>query len=498
MQMQSILETKGITKYFPGIRALNNVSIKVRTGEVHALIGENGAGKSTLIKIITGVYQPDGGEIILKGKKVAFKNPLDSQESGIAVIHQEATMFLERSVMENVFMGHHIKKRGLIDWKEMRSRTIGLLEKLELDLDPDTAVKNLSIAQRHMVEIVKALSFDVQVVIMDEPTSALTLKEVEDLYKIIRRLREEGKAVIFISHKFDEIKKIADYFTVLRDGEYIGEGKVSETSMDEIIKMMVGRDLKLLFPKKGSEQGDSVLEVEGLSREGEYENINFKLHEKEILGFFGLVGSGRSELMHSIFGINTPSKGVIKINNKKVMFHNAGDAMDKGIAYVPEDRQEQGAVVEMNINENITLPIIDSLSPSSFLNNKSQYEVTDKYGKLMEIKSAGWSQAVETLSGGNQQKVVLAKWLATNPKILILDEPTKGIDVATKAAVHRFMVELAEQGFALIMVSSELPEVLGMSDNIIIMREGRIVNKFSRNEASSEEIIKAATGNIAV
>lgn len=492
----SILETRKISKYFPGHLALDKVSIRIRLGEVHALIGENGAGKSTLIKILTGVYQPDSGEIYLNGKKVTFKNPLESQTAGIAVIHQEATMFLERTVTENIFMGHHIKRNGLLDWKQMKQKTRNLLEKLELDIDPDTHVKNLSIAQRHMVGIVKALSFDVDIVIMDEPTSALTLKEVEDLYKIIKQLKNENKAVIFISHKFEEIKRIADYFSVLRDGIYIGEGKVSETTMDNIITMMVGRNLNLLFPKFETEPGEVILEALNLSKKDEYQDISFKLHKREILGFFGLVGSGRTELMHSLFGIEKPDKGSIKIDNKIIKYKNSEDAMKKGVAYVPEDRQIQGAILKMNIQKNITLPIIDQISKLSILNNNKEKSISDEYGKSMEIKASGWDQLVETLSGGNQQKVVLAKWLATNPKILILDEPTKGIDIATKAAVHKIMSELAKQGFAIIMVSSELPEIIGMSDNIIVMREGRIEKKFSRENAQAEEIIKAATGNI--
>ena len=493
-----ILELTGIEKFFPGIKALDKVNFKIRPGEVHALIGENGAGKSTLVKILTGVYQPDGGTIFFNKKKVEFKSPLASQKIGISAIHQEATMFLELSVTENIFMAHQIKskKTKLLDWNEMRKKTKALLEKLEIEIDPDTKVKNLSIAQRHLIEIVKALSFDVKVIIMDEPTSALSLNEVEHLYKIVRQLKDEGKAIVFISHKFDEIFEITDHFTVLRDGCYIGEGKIKETSVDKIVTMMVGRSLKNLFPKANVKQGETVLKVENLTSTGVFKDISFELHEGEILGFFGLVGSGRSEIMRSIFGIDDISSGKIFIDGSETQIKNAKQAMKKGIAFVPEDRQSQGAIVKMSIKDNMTLPIIDKISFKSILNKKAEKEIAENYGKKLDVKAAAWDQLVESLSGGNQQKVVLAKWLATYPKILILDEPTKGIDVGTKAEVHKFMGELVKQGLSIILVSSELPEILGMSDNIIVIYDGKISAKYSKKEANENNIIKAATGNI--
>ena len=463
---------------------------------MHALIGENGAGKSTLVKILAGVHQPTAGTIIFNDKPVQFPSPQVSQQAGISAIHQEATMFLELSIAENIFMGHHIrnKSNGLLSWKEMKSKTQKLLDKIELDIHPDTKVKNLSIAQRHMVEVAKALSLNAKIVIMDEPTSALTLKEVEYLYKIIKKLKSEGKAIIFISHKFEEVFEIADYFTVLRDGKYIGEGRMADITVDKIVQMVIGRSLEQMYPKLEAEHGDIILKVENLTRIGLFKNMSFELHKGEILGFFGLVGAGRSEVMQTIFGIDSKTSGDVFINGEKVNIANPSDAMNHGLAYLPEDRQIQGAILAMNIRENITLPIIDRISRHIFLDRNREFEITDEYGKHIEIRASGWEQLVEDLSGGNQQKVVLAKWIATKPRILIMDEPTKGIDVATKATVHNFISELAKQGIAVILISSELPEILGMSNNIIVMHEGVVTAKFTREEANSEKIIKAATG----
>ena len=493
-----IIKMKGIKKYFYGVKALDGVDFQVRTGEVHALIGENGAGKSTLVKILTGVYQPTAGTIILNDKPTQFPSPQVSQKAGISAIHQEATMFPDLSVMENIFMGHHIrnKSNSLLSWREMKDKTQILLNKLELDIRPDTKVRNLSIAQRHMVEIAKALSLDAKIVIMDEPTSALTLKEVEYLYKIIRKLKSEGKAIIFISHKFEEVFEIADYFTVLRDGKYIGEGAIADITVDKIVQMVIGRSLEQMYPKLEAEKGNIILKVENLSKIGVFKNISFDLHKGEILGFFGLVGAGRSEVMQTIFGINTKTSGDVFIDGKKVNITNPSDAMNHGLAYLPEDRQIQGAILAMNIRENITLPIIDKISRHIFLDRNREFEITDEYGKNIEIKASSWEQLVEDLSGGNQQKVVFAKWIATKPQILIMDEPTKGIDIATKATVHNFISELAKKGIAIILISSELPEILGMSNHVIVMHEGVITAKFTREEANSKKIIQAAIGSI--
>lgn len=493
---ENILQLKSVTKHFPGIKALDGVNLNIRPGEVHALIGENGAGKSTLVKILTGVYTPTNGEILFKGNNYTVKNAIEAQEAGITAIHQEASMFPELSVMENIFMGHHLKRNGSLDWRAMRQKTKELLNKVELNIKPDTAIKNLSVAQRHMVEIAKALSIDAQVVIMDEPTSALTISEVEDLYKIIRQLKAENKAVVFISHKFEEIQEICDHFTVLRDGKYIGEGRVKDTTLDKIITMMVGRSLDQLFPKQELKIGTKILEVNNLSQTGFFKDVSFELHRGEILGFFGLVGAGRSEVMRTIFGIDKKESGEVLLNGKILKGLDPQNAMKKGIAFVPEDRQTQGVILEQSLTSNITLTVIDKISKFGFVNTKKERAITKEYGEKMEIRSAGWHVNAETLSGGNQQKVVLAKWLATNPKILILDEPTKGIDVGTKAAIHEFISKMASEGLAVILVSSELPEILGMSDRVIVMHEGVVTKEFSRADANSDSVIKAATGHI--
>ncbi len=492
---ENILELQSITKYFPGIKALDGINLNIREGEVHALIGENGAGKSTLVKILTGVYTPTAGKIIYQGKELSFKNAIEAQDAGITAIHQEASMFPELSVVENIYMGHHLKKNGSLDWKGMRARTRNLLQRMEIDLHPDTPVKNLGVAQRHMVEIAKALSIDAKVVIMDEPTSALTLREVEELYKIVRQLKKENKAIIFISHKFEEIQEICDCFTVLRDGKYIGEGSVADTGINQIVNMMVGRSLDQMFPKMEVSIGETILDVRNLSKAGSFKDVSFDLKKGEILGFFGLVGAGRSEVMRGIFGIDTLDNGSIFLKGKEVKIKNPKTAMLKGIAFVPEDRQTQGVILEQSLTNNITLPIIDKISRLGKVNAKAEKEKTATFGRMMEIKAAGWHVNAETLSGGNQQKVVLAKWLATEPEILILDEPTKGIDVGTKAAVHEFISEMASKGLAVIMVSSELPEILGMSDRVIVMHEGKKTREFTRAEANSDVIIKAATGH---
>lgn len=493
---ETLLTIRNLTKFFPGIKALDNVHLTVRSGEVHALIGENGAGKSTLVKILTGVYFPSGGVITMEGKELSFRNAIDAQQVGIVAIHQEASMFLDLSVTENIYMGHHLRhpKTKRLDWKTMREKTSRLLDQLELNISPDTLVKNLSVAQRHMVEVAKALSLNARVVIMDEPTSALTTREVGDLYRIVRRLRDEGKAIIFISHKFEEIFEICDYYTVLRDGQYIGEGYVKETTPDHIITMMIGRNIDHMFPKKHPQIGSEVMVVENLSQLGAFQQVSFTLHTGEILGFFGLVGAGRTEVMRTVFGIDKRSGGTVKIDGKPFVPKGPHEAMKKGIGFVPEDRQRQGVILSMSISKNITMPQLDSLSRFGITNPKKEMEVTKTYGGKMEIKAAGWHVDVDTLSGGNQQKVVLAKWIGTNPRILILDEPTKGIDVATKAAVHEFVSEMASQGIAVILISSELPEILGMSDRVVVMHEGDVTAVFDRGEMSQESVMRAALG----
>ncbi len=498
---EALLEVHNLTKVFPGIRALDDVHLTLRSGEVHALIGENGAGKSTLVKILTGVYIPTNGTLTLNGKEISFKNAIDAQQAGIVAIHQEASMFPELSVTENIFMGHHLRnpKTKKLDWKTMTEKTRELLARMQLDINPDTLVKNLSVAKRHMVEISKALSLDADLVIMDEPTSALTGREVEDLFRIVRSLKEEGKAILFISHKFEEIFEICDYYTVFRDGQYIGEGKVADSDEDAIIKMMIGRSIGHLYPEHTPKIGKEILTVEHLSQLGAFKDISFKLHEGEILGLFGLVGAGRSEVVRTIFGIDKSSEGTMILDGKAFKPKGAMDSMRRGIALVPEDRQKQGLVLKMSLTRNISLPVLTNLCWKGIVTRKKvEKEYVHEHGNQMEIKAAGYHVDVdaETLSGGNQQKVVLAKWIGTKPKILILDEPTKGIDVATKAAVHQFIADMADKGVAVILISSELPEVLGMSDRILVMHEGYQTAILEAKDATAESVMRYAIASV--
>ena len=502
---KAILELEDISMYFPGIKALDGVKFAARPGEIHALIGENGAGKSTLVKVMTGVYRPTQGRIFFNGKAVDFKSPQEAQKAGIAVIHQETSMFGDLSVAENIFMGHAPRLTMAdklpikpISWLKMRERAAELLSRLGLKLDPRTLVKELSTAERHLVEIAKALSREAKVLIMDEPTSALTIRETEELFVLVRKLKTEGVAIVFISHKFEELFEIADYYTVLRDGRYIGEGFMKGAEEDSLVRMMVGRSVDQLFPKQEAKIGDVALAARKLTRTGIFKAVSFEVRHGEILGFFGLVGAGRSEVMRAIIGVDPLDAGEVSIGGDSVHFRSPGEAMKKGVVYVPEDRQRQGAVLAMSIAQNITLPQVDFLSRAGWLDDKKERLVASDYAKRLEVKAAGIDYDVQTLSGGNQQKVVLAKWLASNPSILILDEPTKGIDVATKSAVHAIVSGLAAQGLAVIMVSSELPEIMGMTDRVVVMHEGVISEVIERKDYKEEEIMKAAMGRTVV
>ncbi len=491
-----LLSLSGLSKSFPGVKALSDIHLDIHSGSVMAVIGENGAGKSTLVKILTGVYAPDAGTIAIDGEPVTFTGTKDAWAAGITAIHQETVMFDELSVTENIFMGRPIlRKGGLLDWPAMRRQTAAILERLEIPVSPDDSLKNLSVAQRHLVEIARALSHDARVVIMDEPTAALSQREIDDLYTIVRRLRAEGKAIIFISHKFDEIFAIADRYVVLRDGQHIGDGAIDETSQDDLVTMMVGRSLDSVFPKVTVPIGDVAMTVSGARNQTEFADIDFTLRKGEILGFYGLIGAGRSELMRALVGANAMTGGTVTIGGKPVRIRSPRDAIRAGLVYVPEDRQTAGAVLPLSIKDNITLPLLHRITGSYLLNRKKEMDVTRRYGERLSIRAASWSQPVETLSGGNQQKTVIAKWLATKPDIIILDEPTKGIDVGSKAAVHEFMGELAGEGLAIILVSSELPEVLGMADRVIVMHEGRITGEFDRTDATPAALVTAATGN---
>jgi rhamnose transport system ATP-binding protein len=490
-----VLSLDGISKSFPGVRALHDVSFELSAGEVTALVGENGAGKSTIVKILTGIYTPDAGTVSVGGTGRHFSSPRDSWGAGIAAIHQETVMFDELSVAENIFMGHMpVAKSGLVDWPRMRRRSAELLKRIEAEFDPDTQLKQLSVAQKHMVEITRALSHEASVIIMDEPTAALSRNEIDDLFRIIAQLKAEGRAIVFISHKFDEIFRVADAFVCLRDGEKVGAGKISTITEPKLVSLMVGRPIDQVFPKRDIAIGGTVLKVDGLSNATEFAGISFELRRGEILGFYGLVGAGRSETMQCLFGMTPALSGSIALNGKPLEIASPEDAIAAGISYVPEDRQAQGAVLPLGIRENITLASIASHVKNCFLSKASELQDTRKLGARLDVRAAHWEQELGELSGGNQQKVVIAKWLAAKPKVIILDEPTKGIDVGSKAAVHDFIGELAEEGLAVILVSSELPEIMGLADRVVVMQEGRIANVFARGSWSAEEIVSAATG----
>lgn len=487
-----VLSLRGATKRFPGVVALDDVSFDLAAGSVTALIGENGAGKSTIVKILTGLYAPDAGGIEIAGRPVAFGSARDAWEAGIAAIHQETVMFDELSVAENVFMGHMPGGR-LIDWSEMRRRTRALLDRIDADFGADTPLRSLSVAQKHMVEVARALSHDARVVIMDEPTAALSAHEIDELFRLVAQLRDEGRAILFISHKFDEILRVSDRWVCLRDGQKAGEGLTAEATEAALVRLMVGRPVDQVFPKRAIPRGDIVLEVEGLSHPTEFADISFDLHKGEILAFYGLVGAGRSEAMQALFGLS-PATGTIRLNGRPQRWRSAAQAIAAGLAYVPEDRQVQGAALSLGIRANITLASLADHVRGLFLSRASETAAAVRLGRRLDLRAAHYEAPVGDLSGGNQQKVVIAKWLATRPRVVILDEPTKGIDVGSKAAVHDFVGELAEDGLAVILVTSELPEAMGLADRLIVMHEGRIVGRFDRGAWSAEAIVAAATG----
>lgn len=493
-QKAPLIQVQDVSKSFGGVRALKNVHIKVFPGEVHALLGENGAGKSTLIKIMTGVHQPDSGEIYFRGELVRFSGPRDAQQIGIGAIYQEPTLFPDLDIAENILAGRQPLSGWRINWRAMYREARGLLQQLGVHLDPRTKARNLSVAQQQTVEIARALSLNAQLLIMDEPTSSLTLTEVEELFRIIGQLRQAGTAVVFISHRLEELFAVADRVTILRDGNYVGTREMAGVRIEELIQMMVGREINELFPKLAVSIGDTLLEVKALTADGKFKNVNFALRAGEILGMAGLIGAGRTDVARALFGIQPVSAGAIIIEGQEVSIQNPRQAMRLGLALVPEDRQHHGLVLPMSIAANITLPILSRFTRAGgWLRERAARHVAASAARKLEVKSTGIGQKARELSGGNQQKVVLAKWLETDPRILILDEPTRGIDVGTKAAVHQLMSDLANQGVAILMISSELPEILGMSDRILVMREGQITGEYTRAEATQEKIMTSAT-----
>lgn len=494
-QRTPALELSRIAKAFGAVIAVTNGTLTLRSGSIHALVGENGAGKSTLVKIIAGLYQRDSGEFLLDGSSVDFTSTAQSKAAGIAVIYQEPTLFPDLSVTENIFMGRQPRKSlGRIDSKLMRDEAVGLFKRLGVRIDPDRPTLGLSIADQQIIEIAKAISLDAKVLVMDEPTAALSGVEVDRLFAVARSLRDEGRALMFISHRFDEVFDLCDTVTVMRDGAYISTSPIAETTVEQIVRQMVGRDVSSLFPKTEAPIGDEVLVVDGLSQPGEFHDVSFTVRSGEIVALAGLVGAGRSEIARAIFGVDAYKSGVVTINGTRVPKRNPAASMALGLALVPEDRRRQGLVLDSSVARNTTLAIRQSLAKFGlFITDRAENSAARVWASRLEVKATSLDTEAGTLSGGNQQKVVLAKWLATNPSLLIVDEPTRGIDVGTKAEVHRLLSELAGQGMAIVMISSELPEVLGMADRVLVVREGRITANIDRADATAESVMFAAT-----
>lgn len=494
---EDLLRLVGISKLFPGVRALDGVHLEVRKGEVHALLGENGAGKSTLMKILSGAYTMDKGEIYWEGQKVEIREPKDAEKLGIGIIYQESNLVPQLNISENVWLGRELfinKAFNIININEMRRRTNELLNELHLDLDPARPVDGLGVAHQQMVEIAKALSLDVKLLIMDEPTSALTGNEIERLYAVIRKLKERGVSVIFISHHLEEVFEICDRGTVLRDGQYTGTVDLKKTTKDELIQMMVGRTLDQQYPKVKTQRGEEALRVESITREGVLEDISFTAYTGEILGIAGLVGAGRTELVQAIFGAFKVDRGSVYVFGKKLRLESPEYAIQAGIGLLPEDRKYQGLVLKLSVMHNVSMASLNKLEHVGLLQLGYEKKRTLDFISKLRIATPSINQLVQNLSGGNQQKVVLAKWLASQSKVLIFDEPTRGIDVGAKVEVYNLMNSLVENGAAVIMVSSEMPELLGMSDRILVIHEGRLTGEFNREEATQEKILAAAMG----
>ncbi len=489
---EPILQLRGITKIFPGVKALNRVQFDLHEGEIHALMGENGAGKSTFIKVIMGVHQAEEGEMLLHGKPVRFKSTKDAQKAGIAAIYQHVTAYPHLSVAENIFVGHMKKRHGVILWKQMYEEADRLLQELNADFTSREQMGNLSVAQQQMVEIAKALSLNARIIIMDEPTAALTKRESEELYRIARKLRDEGVAIIFISHRFEDMYALASRVTVFRDAQYIGTYNVDEITNADLIKAMVGREINELFPKPEVAIGEEVLRVEALCRTGYFKDVSFHVRKGEILGLTGLVGARRTEVVQTIYGVEKLTSGKIFLHGQQVKIKSAGDAMKKGIGLLPENRQIEGLILDWGIGRNITLTELKSFVRGIFLNEKKENLKAKELAERVDTKAVSVFDKASSLSGGNQQKVVVAKALGSDFKVLILDEPTKGVDVGAKAAIYEIMGELAQQGYAIIMISSEMPEILGMADRIVVMCEGRVTGELSREEATQEKILELA------
>ena len=498
MSPAPLLALEGAEKSYGAVRALRDGTLSIGAGEVRALVGENGAGKSTLVKILGGVQPQDRGRLLVDGEEVAFHTPTDARANGIAVIYQEPTLFPDLSVAENIAMGRH-PVRGLrrIDRRAMHDQAQELLDRLGVRLDAERPVRGLSIADQQVVEIAKALSYEAKVLIMDEPTAALSGPEVERLFGVVRTLRDRGAGVLFISHRLEEVFALCETVTVMRDGAVVADARTADLTSDELVRRMVGRDIGALFPKQVARRGETLLKVERLTREGVFTDISLEVRAGEIVALAGLVGAGRSEVARAIFGVDDADAGRVEVAGREIPRGRPTAAMAAGLAFVPEDRRQQGLVMELSIKRNATLTGLRRLTRWGLIGSRAEQALAETWARRLQLKFHSLDDTVGTLSGGNQQKVVLAKWLSTEPKVLIVDEPTRGIDVGTKSEVHRLLSDLAGSGLAILMISSELPEVLGMADRVLVMHEGRITGELSREEADEERIMRAATGQLA-
>lgn len=494
--MDNILELKDINKSFPGVHALKDMSISIRKGEVHAVCGENGAGKSTLMKVITGVYKQESGDIVFDGHKVDINNPNEAFELGIAIMYQETSLFPEMTILENMYLNHEITKKkfglNIMDYETMGTRAREIFDSLSCSFSLDSKVKEISMAQKQLVEIAKALTFDTRILIMDEPTASLTQREVESLFQIIRKLKKQGVSIVYISHRLEEIFEVCDRVSVIRDGQYISTNDIKDTNKDKLVSEMVGRVVNSYYPKEIVEIGDVRIKLQNFSQEGLFRNINLNVRKGEIVGLSGLVGAGRTELAHAVCGFSKPDSGQIFIDGKEVHITDYRSAMENGIVYVSEDRGKYGLVIRMNIKSNITLPQLKRILSRGKIDLKKEKEMGEEAIRTFDIKAPGPDTIVENLSGGNQQKVAVAKAIALSPTLLILDEPTRGVDVNAKAEIHKIIGGLVKQGLSILMISSELPELLGMCDRIYVMGGGVLKGEFGREEATQEAILKVA------
>lgn len=495
MAKQKVLEMKNITKTFPGVKALDRVNFSLEKGEVHALLGENGAGKSTLMKVLNGIHKRDEGEIFLKGEPVEFENTKEAQNAGLAIIHQELELIPYLNVAENIFLGREEKNGVFINYKKLYQQTDDVLDLLGVDIDPRAKIKDLNIGSQQMVEIAKAVSQDADILVMDEPTSSLTNQEIEILFELIERLKEQEIAIVYISHRLEEVFEICDRVTVLRDGQFVGEVKTSETDEDDLIKMMVGRTIEDRFPKMNFNPAEEILRVENLSVPDEIINASFSLKKGEILGIAGLMGSGRTELAKAIFGVFKEKSGQIFYRGSQLKIDSPADAIDNGIYYLSEDRKEEGLILGLSVADNISISVLKTiLNANTFIDAAAEKDLAEKYIDDLNIKTPSEKQLVKNLSGGNQQKVVISKLLSTTPEVVIFDEPTRGIDVGAKREIYNLMQELIDQGVAVILISSELPEVLNLSNRILVMHEKEIMGELDAAEADQEAVMKLATG----